>query len=215
MSGAFLLRRGFSSRAKSQRHLSPKNIILVRHGMSAGNLDERVYAKTPDWRVPLTEKGWSQAREAGRRIAQIIEPNNDDIILYTSPYKRARQTAEGMFHSPGGLSSKRIIYEREEPRIREQDFGNLQTNDIKKQKKARRKFSKFFYRFQNGESGADVYDRVSSCISSLFRDWADLRAEDSTAIIVTHGITARLFVMRWFHWSVKDFEETRNPPTRA
>ena len=30
-------------------------------------------------------------------------------------------------------------------------------------------------------------------------------------LIVTHGMTLRLFLMRWFHWSVEEFEALRNP----
>ncbi len=40
----------------------PKRIILVRHGESAGNVDEKSYSATPDNQIPLTEKGREQAR---------------------------------------------------------------------------------------------------------------------------------------------------------
>jgi hypothetical protein len=41
-----------------------------------------------------------------------------------------------------------------------QDFGNFQDAEGKKREKAERlRFGRFFYRFPNGESGADVYDR--------------------------------------------------------
>jgi broad specificity phosphatase PhoE len=30
-------------------------------------------------------------------------------------------------------------------------------------------------------------------------------------VIVTHGLAFRLFLMRWFHWSVEQFETTYNP----
>jgi len=30
-------------------------------------------------------------------------------------------------------------------------------------------------------------------------------------LIVTHGLTLRLFLMRWFHWTVEEFENLRNP----
>jgi hypothetical protein len=29
--------------------------------------------------------------------------------------------------------------------------------------------------------------------------------------MVTHGVTMRLFCMRWFHWSVEYFESLNNP----
>ena len=49
---------------------------------------------------------------------------------------------------------------QEEVQLREQDFGNFQDTEGKKREKAERlRFGRFFYRFPNGESGADVYDR--------------------------------------------------------
>lgn len=50
-------------------------------------------------------------------------------------------------------------------------FGNFQNIDEMRKAKAMRKdFGRFFYRFPNGESGLDVYNRVSSFISTVFRD---------------------------------------------
>jgi broad specificity phosphatase PhoE len=31
-------------------------------------------------------------------------------------------------------------------------------------------------------------------------------------VIVTHGLTLRLLVMRWFQYAISDFEESINPP---
>ena len=55
-----------------------------------------------------------------------------------------------------------------------------------------------------------MYDRVSSFLESLFRDF---RADNYPAntLIVTHGLTLRLFLMRWFHWSVEEFESLESP----
>ncbi|MCP4351656.1 MAG: histidine phosphatase family protein [Desulfobacterales bacterium] len=32
-----------------------------------------------------------------------------------------------------------------------------------------------------------------------------------TSLIITHGVLLRLFLMRWFHWSVEEFENLKNP----
>jgi broad specificity phosphatase PhoE len=63
-----------------------------------------------------------------------------------------------------------------------------------------------------GESGADVYDRVSTWLETLYREMEfGLITPDTTLLLVTHGLTARLILMRWYHWSVEAFEETYNP----
>ena len=30
-------------------------------------------------------------------------------------------------------------------------------------------------------------------------------------VLVTHGLALRIFLMRWFHWTVEEFEEVYNP----
>lgn len=49
--------RFFSTHSIQTKSRFPKNIILVRHGESLGNVDEQAYVTTADWRIPLTEKG--------------------------------------------------------------------------------------------------------------------------------------------------------------
>ena len=50
-------------------------------------------------------------------------------------------------------------------------------------------------------SGADVYDRVSTYLESLWRDIEKGRCGENT-IIVSHGLFCRLFLMRYYHWTV-------------
>jgi len=121
---------------------------------------------------------------------------------------RTIQTCKGITKA---FESHEIVGTREEPRIREQDFGNFQDpSTMGEIKEERLSFGRFFFRFPNGESGADVYDRMSDFIGSLFRRMNNLEGV-STVVIVTHGLALRVFLMRWFHWSVEQFEQTYNP----
>jgi len=63
---------------------------------------------------------------------------------------------------------------------------------------------------RHGESAADVFDRVSDFFGTLNRDF---RKENfpQNAVIVTHGMSIRLFLMKWFHWTVEEFEMIANP----
>lgn len=143
----------------------------------------------------------------------------------------------------------------------------------------RRQIGPFYYRFPDGESGADVYDRVDNFVEHLHRMFrrppkqrgssrrahvvsrsdrhgrtrsevdnssslsppVDSASADSsqmklpslkrlesrllslstegneegedandTIVIVTHGLTARLFLMRWFHLTVDQFHSLYN-----
>mmetsp|Transcript_13327 Transcript_13327/g.25011 ORF Transcript_13327/g.25011 Transcript_13327/m.25011 type:complete len:289 (-) Transcript_13327:146-1012(-) len=191
----------------------PKRIILIRHGESLGNIDDSAYVSTPDWRVPLTEKGKRQSYEAGKELSKIIG-NNGKVFFYYSPYRRTRETLEVLQQH---IRKEQIISIREEPRISEQQFGNFQNvEEVWESKRERHEFGRFYYRFQSGEAGLDVYSRVSSFISTLVRDCqqyqkAGYDLDNINVVIITHGLSLRLFLMRWFQFSVEEFEESVNP----
>lgn len=184
----------------------PKRIILVRHGQSIGNADKTVFQHTADHSLHLTDKGMEQAQQAGKELYELL--GESPIRAYVSPYKRTRMTFENI--KLGGPKLN-IVKASEDPRIREQDFGHLRPIDaFELIDKERTMFGTFFYRIPDGESGADTYDRISSFLDSL---WRDFRKEDypENTLIVSHGLTIRLFCMRWFHWTVEEFEKLRNP----
>lgn len=182
---------------------APRQIIMIRHGQSAANVDQTIYNRIPDYRIPLTELGIAQAREAGEKVRRQLD--GQKVRVYVSPYLRAYQTLEAM--DLGDLVETTM----EEPRLREQDWANFQNPaEIADQKELRNAYGHFFYRFREGESGSDVYDRVSSFMETLFRHWSGDDSVPNT-LLVTHGLTMRLFCMRWFHWSVEYFESLNNP----
>jgi broad specificity phosphatase PhoE len=140
----------------------PKRIILVRHGESQGNLDMSAYTTTPDYRIPLTALGVEQARAAGRRIHDVVAAagGNWKVYFYVSPYARTRATLREIGRA---FPRDRVIGAREECRVREQDFGNFQVEErMRAVKETRQRFGRFFFRFPEGESAADVFDRVAS-----------------------------------------------------
>ena len=103
----------------------PRRIILLRHGQCEGNVDESVYTRVADPKVVLTEKGKTEAEECGWRIREMIEKDGAadwKVYFYVSPYKRTLETLQ---HLGRAFERSRIAGMREEPRIREQDFGRL------------------------------------------------------------------------------------------
>uniref|UniRef100_A0A1J3JR31 Phosphoglycerate mutase-like protein AT74 n=2 Tax=Noccaea caerulescens TaxID=107243 RepID=A0A1J3JR31_NOCCA len=202
----------------SENKLLPKRIILVRHGESEGNLDTAAYTTTPDHKIQLTDSGLLQAQEAGARLHALISSNSSSpdwrVYFYVSPYDRTRSTLREIGRS---FSRRRVIGVREECRIREQDFGNFQVKErMRATKKVRERFGRFFYRFPEGESAADVFDRVSSFLESLWRDIDMNRlhinpSHELNFVIVSHGLTSRVFLMKWFKWTVEQFEALNNP----
>jgi broad specificity phosphatase PhoE len=198
--------------AKDAQPLASR-LIIVRHGESEGNADESLYATVPDHRLKLTERGVEQARGAGRRISELL--GDSSVYMFSSPFERTLQTSREI-EKELRLAGVRIVGDaREDPRIREQEWGMLQSplaSERQRIKDERSAFGSFFYRFERGESGADVSDRTSSFLESLFRFFRRPTFDpESTVVIVTHGLAMRLLLMRYFRWSVAEFEKTKNP----
>jgi broad specificity phosphatase PhoE len=180
----------------------PKRIILIRHGQSEGNVNKQIYYTTPDYAVQLTDSGINQVKHSANSLKAIIGEN--PVAYYVSPFWRTRQTY---------MVLKKTIPEwryYEDLRIREQEwltsFQAVDTID----EKARDSFGHMYYRFGTGESNADVYDRISDFLNTLFRDFQKEDFPENT-IIVTHGMAMRVFLMRFFHLSVEEFELLANP----
>jgi broad specificity phosphatase PhoE len=185
--------------------MKPNRIILVRHGESQGNENREIYATVPDYALQLTDKGIRQAREAGRHLRSLI--GDESVFFYISPLWRTRMTFEEIVRS---FERDKFRF-REEPRIREQEWGHLRNLDDNEQiDKARNSFGSFYYRIPEGESAADVYDRISDFFGTLHRDF-DKEHFPQNVVIVTHGMAIRLFLMRWYHWTIEEFDTVANP----
>ncbi|PHH58414.1 hypothetical protein CDD80_2363 [Ophiocordyceps camponoti-rufipedis] len=200
----------------------PRLIIVIRHAQSEGNSEKTspismpniltnstgneenrdIHQTIPDHRVKLTQEGWAEANDAGRRLRKLLRPD-DTIQFFTSPYRRTRETTEGILATltsddPEPSSFRRHdIKVYEEPRLREQDFGNFQpcSDEMERMWQERADYGHFFYRIPNGESAADAYDRVSGFNESLWRQFGD---DDfpSVCVLVTHGLMSRVFLMK-------------------
>mmetsp|Transcript_20829 Transcript_20829/g.49658 ORF Transcript_20829/g.49658 Transcript_20829/m.49658 type:complete len:304 (+) Transcript_20829:583-1494(+) len=192
----------------------PKRIILMRHAQSQGNVDEAIYTNTPDWQVPLSDEGRQQALRAGGKVREILEEAHGDefrLVLYCSPYERCRQTMHGVLEA---FPEDKVLSVREEVQLREQDFGNFQTlEEVKRDKEERLRYGRFFYRFPHGESGADVYNRMTMLEDELGKDLVAGRYDsDVSIVIVSHGLSLRIMLMNWFNWTVDECNSVYNPP---
>jgi broad specificity phosphatase PhoE len=185
----------------------PKRLFLIRHGESQANQDSKIYSSVPDHAIGLTDKGREQAHHCGEELRKLIG-NDGKITCYVSPFRRSKETCELICQA---FPPKNILKVREDPRIREQEWGNFQNHATREITVAEReKIGRFFYRFKEGESGADVYDRVGSFMDSLFREMESSSMPDSNILIVSHGLFIRLFLMRFYRWPVEKFHTLEN-----
>jgi broad specificity phosphatase PhoE len=174
----------------------PERLWLVRHGQSQGNVardaaDEagahEIDIDMRDVDVPLSMLGVSQAEAAGRWFAALPRDERPEIIL-SSPYVRAKQTAE-IICKQGALAggaARTIVDER----LREREFGifdRLTTLGIRErfpeEAAHRRRLGKFYHRPPGGESWADVILRLRSALDTISLHHADRRV-----LIVCHQV---------------------------
>jgi len=109
----------------------PDRLYIVRHGESAGNVAREAAANAGhrmididirDVDVPLSDLGRQQAEALGRWFASLPDEQTPNIIV-TSPYLRARDTAEIVARSAGLPRSRYTLVVDE--RLREKEFGIL------------------------------------------------------------------------------------------
>jgi broad specificity phosphatase PhoE len=179
-------------------------IKLIRHGQSAANVGALSAQDVGDSNIALTEVGHAQAESAGRTLGlEFVR----DALIYCSPYRRTRQTLDGVLRG-AGLSERPFVLE--DPRLREVEHGYY---DYESQQWDRAMHGWFYYRFRGGESPADCFDRVSTFLETMMRQVQ--RKQGERILIVSHGLTIRCFVMRFLHLSVEQFEQLANPDNGA
>ncbi|WP_150295234.1 histidine phosphatase family protein [Sphingobium estronivorans] len=173
----------------------PRQLIIVRHGQSAGNvardaadeaLADRIALTERDADVPLSHLGREQARALGHWFAR-EQPDQRPEILLSSPYRRACQSAQ-IFRDAGGCEAdEKICFDE---RLREKEFGILDGLTVSgihnlepQQAEFRRLLGKFYHRPPGGESWCDVILRLRSVMDTISLHYAERRV-----IIFTHQV---------------------------
>jgi len=202
-----LLRRVGQAFLNNGAFFPPKiqEIQLIRHGQSTANLGSKKPSDCGDHSIELTPLGWQQAVKAGNKIGRDYLLSN--CLIYCSPYTRTRQTLDGLLQ--GANTNRHDVHVREDPRLREVEFGYEEGASLEQQERIREKHGWFYYRFKGGESPADCFDRTSSFLESMMRQV--VRKEAERVLIVTHGLAIRCFVTRFLHLSVEVFDSLENP----
>ena len=181
----------------------PVVIKLVRHGESEANINKVRAYETGDHVVALSELGRAQAVEVGRTIgADFLR----SALLYQSPYRRTRETLDGILDGAGVAAERHALRIYEDPRLREVEHGY---EPVEEQERLRETHGWFYYRYRGGESPADCFDRTSGFLDTMMRQ-AERKSVDNV-LIVTHGLTIRCFVMRYLHLRVEDFDAMETP----
>jgi alpha-ribazole phosphatase len=153
-------------------------LIIARHGQTEGN-KKRLLQGFLD--IGLNEEGKKQAEKLAERLK-----NHNIEIMFVSPLKRARQTAEQIkkFHPKA-----KVIIDEDLKEINFGIFEGLSKEEIKKKYTRmyeEREKDKFNYRSPEGESIADVEKRAIKMLDKVLKTKKD-------SIIVAHGTLNTLF----------------------
>ena len=200
-------------------------IYLVRHGQSQGNVDRTIHETMADHAIPLSARGREQARETGDWLREHLarRPPPEHLRLWTSPYRRTRETADGI--TAGVNQGSRPITDRKEHILLcEQQFGLFDgipddqlpvryPDEHAHYAKQEAFEGKFWARMPLGESRFDVATRVHQAFGTFQRDAQKYGIED--LIIICHGVTLRAFVMMWLNLSPEWFDDEPNPKNCA
>lgn len=158
---------------------------FLRHGESHSNAAPGAMALPGDRGDRLTERGWAQAREAGRHLGDLGATR-----ILTSPLRRARETAEALAET----LALPIVELHELRELRESDgYGELGLEEQRL-----RRWSVWMaehgddpeHSYRGGESFNDVVRRVERV-----SEWLIDQGEESY-LAVSHGIFTRFFLMR-------------------
>jgi broad specificity phosphatase PhoE len=178
----------------------PKEIWLVRHGQSAGNvardLAEAAAARhidiaERDVDVPLSELGVSQSQALAAWFQALPTDERPNVVLH-SPYRRAAETAQVIIERIGRTTLEAV---QADERLREKEFGildRLTTHGIAYKYpdlyEQRQHVGKFYFRPPGGESWCDVILRLRSVLDALSGEYCGERV-----LIVAHQVIVNCF----------------------
>ena len=195
----------------------PRNLVLVRHGESEGNVaaalskkgdhskftEEFLSRHSSTWR--LTGKGRKQPILAGQWIKE-----NVGIIFkrwFVSEYDRAKETA-ALLDIP---EAEWLISFY----LRERDWGELDVMSIEERKKRfaenlrSKDIDPFYWKPVNGESMPTVCLRLEKILDTLHRE-----CDMQDAILVAHGEVMwcfRYLLERMSHTNIMELEHSKDP----
>lgn len=178
--------------------MGANELLLVRHGESAGNVAanlatsagaETIEVPARDADVELSENGLEQARALGAWLRELPGGRTPQAV-WSSPYRRASDTAAVALTEAGLELPVRL-----DERLRDRDLGITDTLtwagvQARYPEEARRRewLGKFYHRPPGGESWADVALRIRAVLADLERQ------DDHQRLLVTcHDVVILIF----------------------
>lgn len=162
------------------------HVYFVRHGQTVWNVENKICGATD---IALTEFGHEQAIETGQSILE--QGIHADEILY-SPLVRAKDTALHISEMTG-------IPAREEPRLKEQNFGKYESTPRNGAEFAQAK-KQFVCRYEGGESMLHLAQRIYNLLDEIKAE-----SDEKTYILVAHNGIARVIQSYFYEMTNEEY----------
>ncbi|UCC89311.1 MAG: histidine phosphatase family protein [Anaerolineales bacterium] len=156
-------------------------ILLVRHGQTAWNLEERFRGQVD---LPLDDVGVRQAEAVGQRLTGGWQP----VAIYASPLQRTLRTADAIALACG---LRTTIH----PGLLDINYGALAGLTLKEAAKQHSGLTRAWQQaphtvhFPDGESLADTRGRAEAALSEIVT-----RHPGHAVVLVTHVVVCRLLL---------------------
>jgi broad specificity phosphatase PhoE len=176
--------------------MTARTLLLIRHGESTANVAaaaaeaagaDVIAVEARDADVTLSPLGELQAGALGARLREALP---GDAVLYSSPYRRAIQTARFAL----GEEVPLVLDER----LRDRELGILDRltavgveRRLPLEAERRRWTGKFYYRPPGGEAWTDVALRIRSFLRDAV--WSDVPGS-GTVVVFAHDAVVSLFL---------------------
>ena len=155
--------------------MSDTRLYFVRHGESLANLSDRNGKRRPEDADRLSQRGWEQARDLGRRLqGEGLE------LIVASPMTRAQETAQGIAEVLGlEIETDDDLFEVRQSDAfyaSSPDFGD--TGTLSWMPAAPPDFA---------EPGAESFDDIVARVHRVMQRLGDLAAERRILAVSHHG----------------------------
>ncbi|SEH72280.1 MULTISPECIES: histidine phosphatase family protein [unclassified Leifsonia] len=173
--------------------MTARTLLLIRHGESTANVAaaaaeaanvDVIPVEARDADVTLSSLGELQAGALGARLRDVLPR---DAVVYSSPYRRAVETAQ--------LALGADVILRIDERLRDRELGILDRltavgveRRLPLEAERRRWTGKFYYRPPGGEAWTDVALRLRSFLRDVPGD------PDGTVVVFAHDAVVSLFL---------------------
>lgn len=150
-------------------------LLVIRHGETEWSRSGRHTGRTD---VPLTDRGRSEARDAGRTL----QGWNLDRA-YCSPLQRARETAEIVAPPCGVVLDDDLV---------EWDYGDFEGETTPETRERIPEWSIWTHEIIGGESYDEVGERVDRFLAGVERE-----VPTGNAVVFAHGHLLAILIARW------------------